>query len=449
METGDVPPSAAPLLDDPSPVLEIQHTRTPSFHAHPARAGTYPVYLQERGISSRRPTERAQTLPDPLPSASTVVEKLDGFTFLTPKLSDSDLPTPSGDSKHDGNDAVERKRNPFVVAWRWSFDQITNHWIIFSTFFILSTVAICFAVGFSLRLKFFDAVQVLDQEEAQQVPAVVLGANLITIDAIGQTMTLDWFVYYNCNPSDCVDVNVYFDQNLLRTGSQSGAANNEKPTPIFFINGTDYLTYNAGSNSDWRTNSPEFRTQVAITNYYAGGRSAQSYPFDKYTALLVFFAEDTNNNTIPMALNVTTGIAVGYNAALETYASGTGLHGELIKEFTVTRGQVVRLYAILTVIAVWLVTLTFVMACITTVFFGKGVQPDILVAPVAALFAFTALRSTLPGAPTTFGADIDFVGILPCLALLIFSSVFMSAIFLFRREPENDTRRWVEMHKKV
>lgn len=109
-------------------------------------------------------------------------------------------------------------------------------------------------------------------------------------------MTLDWFIGYNCNPQNCPDVNIYFDQyvlsdsscaikllnpcyrNLLRAQSLSSVANNAKPPPIFFLNGTDYITWN---NSDFRTSSPEFRTQVAITNFY-GGRSAQSYPFDKY-----------------------------------------------------------------------------------------------------------------------------------------------------------------------
>lgn len=50
-----------------------------------------------------------------------------------------------------------------------------------------------------------------------------------------------------------------------------------------------------------------------------------------------------------------------------------------------------------------LVTLTFIMACVTSVFFGKGIRADILVLPVATLFAFTQLRGTLPGAPEGFG----------------------------------------------
>ncbi|KAI0733791.1 hypothetical protein C8Q72DRAFT_792329 [Fomitopsis betulina] len=62
--------------------------------------------------------------------------------------------------------------------------------------------------------------------------------------------------------------------------------------------------------------------------------------------------------------------------------------------------------------------------CVVSVFFGKGVRGEILVVPVETLFAFTQLRSTMPGAPSGF----DFMGTLLCLALLTFSSIFMSAV---------------------
>ena len=42
--------------------------------------------------------------------------------------------------------------------------------------------------------------------------------------------------------------------------------------------------------------------------------------------------------------------------------------------------------------------------CIMSVFFGKGISSGVLVLPMGTLFAFTQLRSTLPGAPDGFGA---------------------------------------------
>ncbi|KAH9839505.1 uncharacterized protein C8Q71DRAFT_704326 [Rhodofomes roseus] len=321
---------------------------------------------------------------------------------------------------------------------------VDRHWIIVSSVFILVLVCTSIAVGWTLRLGTFKGVQVLDSFLVEDPVWVKLDANLISVDSDSQSITLDWFLYYTCpdgaspSTSDCPDVNIYFDQNLLRGDSSTTTANNEKPTPIFSINATDYAAYNASSTPDFRVSSPQFRTQVAMTDFYYGGRSAQSYPFDKYTSTLVFFAQSvSDNSTVPIGIGTTNGIAVGFNAKLDTNTSGLAAHDVSIKNLVVTRGQVIRMYALLIVIAIWMITITFIMACIVSVFFGKGVRGDVLVLPVATLFAFTQLRGTMPGAPNGF----DFVGILPCLALLTFSSIFMSAVFLFRN-PEENSPRW-------
>ncbi|KAH9935506.1 uncharacterized protein B0H18DRAFT_414920 [Fomitopsis serialis] len=178
-----------------------------------------------------------------------------------------------------------------------------------------------------------------------------------------------------------------------------------------------------------------------MTNFYDGSRSAQSYPFDKYTSLLVFFAQSVGDNlTVPIDFGDTRGIAFGYNAKLDIYTSGDAAYDVTVKNL-VTRGQVIRIYALIIVIGIWMITITFVLACIVCVFLGKGVRVEVLVLPVTTLYAFTQLRGTMPGAPGGFGADIDFVGIRACLALLTFSSVFICAVFLFRN-PEENTPRW-------
>jgi len=55
---------------------------------------------------------------------------------------------------------------------------------------------------------------------------------------------------------------------------------------------------------------------------------------------------------------------------------------------------------------------------ITTVFFGFKQRGEVLLIPVATLFAFTQLRQSMPGAPEGFGDIMDLVGLVPCLALL-------------------------------
>ncbi|KZT63814.1 hypothetical protein DAEQUDRAFT_760290 [Daedalea quercina L-15889] len=321
-----------------------------------------------------------------------------------------------------------------------------KHWIIASILFIVTLIGSSVTIGWSLRLSTFQvAPSPLDLvSHIGPKGLVVLNTNLIAIDADEQSITLDWFVDHVCHVDDsCPDANIYFDQNLLR-GNSIPTANNEKPIPIFTLDATDYLAYYYGL--DYRFNSAVFRTQVAMTNFKNGGRSRQSYPFDKYTATLVFFAQTvSDNSTVPIVFDDSDGIAVGFNAKLDLQASGKFPQDVVVRELVVTRGQVIRIYALLVVIAIWLITIIFIMACIVAVFLGKGARSDFLVLPLATLFAFTQLRGTMPGAPSGFGANIDFIGVLPCLVLLTFSSVFMSAVFLFRN-PEVDAPRWTNRH---
>ncbi|KZT10960.1 uncharacterized protein LAESUDRAFT_721377 [Laetiporus sulphureus 93-53] len=377
------------------------------------------------------------------------------MSFIQP--GDSPYDTPELTANNDGNRHFDRMAHasPTMLELRktlsrmrswtrklsklsWTF--LERHWITTSIVVMVSIVAISMAIGWSLRLRFFKAETF--PPFINSTNDILLSANLISIDPVGQTMMIDWAIYDDVQQEgDCQDVNIYIDQNQLRTGSISSSPfDNEKPSPIFFVNCTDYLLQTYGG--DFRFNSLEFRTQIAISNLW---RTAQDYPFDKYYAQITLFAQTPENVTVPIGIDETTGIAVGYNAKFDTIDSSYGPHGELVASLTITRGQVIRIYAILIVLSIWLVTLTFVATCVITVAFGKGIKPDILVVPVGALFAFTQLRSTMPGAPSGFGADIDFMGILPCLALMTLASVFMSAVFLFRRNPEDDTDRWKKL----
>lgn len=100
-------------------------------------------------------------------------------------------------------------------------------------------------------------------------------------------------------------------------------------------------------------------------------------------------------------------------------------------------------------------TIILVLVMATSVFFGYKQRPEVLLIPVATLFAFTQLRQSMPGAPDGFGMLImisfsriisylliflrgccwqvsksdrpgsttnrlfaDLVGLVPCLALL-------------------------------
>ena len=55
-----------------------------------------------------------------------------------------------------------------------------------------------------------------------------------------------------------------------------------------------------------------------------------------------------------------------------------------------------------------LITIILMLVMISTVFFNFKQRAEVLVVPVATLFAFTQLRASLPGAPAGFGTSIFF-----------------------------------------
>ncbi|TFK46608.1 hypothetical protein OE88DRAFT_875349 [Heliocybe sulcata] len=323
--------------------------------------------------------------------------------------------------------APARFRSLWAKVWRWCH----VHWLILCLIATVLCVAISVPVGWALRLRSFqDAVDTGKE-------AIELEASLIAISLEKQSMTIDWNIYMSadgCSNYANTAVSLYFDENLLRSSSSSGSStpsNNRPSTPVFVLNTTE------ACSTDAFANSPYFRTEIAILSDRK--RTAQSYPFEKYHATIFMFASLPDNTTFPEVGIVTTyGIAVGFNAQLERGYSGAYNDGTYQSLLTVTRGPVIRVYAIAIVIAIWLVTLTFLATCIAVVFLHRSMSATVLVLPIATLFAFTQLRSTLPGAPTGFGADIDFVGILPCLAIITFCAVLMTGVFLFANPEKYD-----------
>ncbi|EPS95825.1 hypothetical protein FOMPIDRAFT_90585 [Fomitopsis schrenkii] len=311
-----------------------------------------------------------------------------------------------------------------------------RHWVLAPLLFVVATIGVGFAVGWIFPVRSFQGV-----------------INLAEVQLFAHIVMLVW---YNCpedamrRSEECPDVNVYFDMNLLRASGQSSrAANNDGHTPIFTVNATTYKLYDAGSDN--RYNSPQFRTYISMTTIFDGsdGRSIQAYPFNKYLAELAFWAESSyDNQSIAIGLIGSSGVVPGFDVVPNIDFSDDLAHNVTTKTFTVTRSQGVRIYAILIVIAVWMITITLLLICIISVVLGKGIEREVLVLPVTNLFVFTQLRSTLPGAPSGFGADIDYVGVLPCLVLLTFSSVLMCAVFLFR-DREKHAPRWIRRHPET
>ncbi|KZT73634.1 hypothetical protein DAEQUDRAFT_754453 [Daedalea quercina L-15889] len=160
-----------------------------------------------------------------------------------------------------------------------------------------------------------------------------------------------------------------------------------------------------------RFKTPVFTTKVAITSYDFLGvvtsGDGRSYPFDKYLAYVNFARSASEHRTVSIGIIGSNGIAVGFNVVYDNSDSwsdsddiGDMGHGVNEKVFTIARGQVIRIYVVLIVIAIWMITMTFVVTCIVTVIFGKGVRSEVMVLPIATLFAFIRLHPPCPVPPT-------------------------------------------------
>jgi len=204
--------------------------------------------------------------------------------------------------------------------------------------------------------------------------------------------------------------------------------------PIFRHNAT------AVYSIDVRNAFAAFRTPLALFSNIKGQASLstlQKYPFDEYTAQIFLFAQDSESKElVGLQIGEAHGIAVGFQAvAQRTPIPGRIYSGVISEAITISRSRLLKAYVLVIVIAVWLLTLMFlfVMVCILC---GYGFDVSLLLVPVATLFAITQLRASMPGAPPGFGAIVDFVGILPCLALTSISASLTIAALVFSTPTE-------------
>ncbi|EPQ53365.1 hypothetical protein GLOTRDRAFT_140176 [Gloeophyllum trabeum ATCC 11539] len=170
------------------------------------------------------------------------------------------------------------------------------------------------------------------------------------------------------------------------------------------------------------------RTVMAVTP-----ARAPLYPFDSYSTSFSLWAVNDDGSPAGFGIDYINGFTPGFTTRLDVYYSQP--NDIYYAAVVITRSTAVRAYVVAVVVAIWLVSLTFLTICISVIFLGRTVRAEVLVAPIASVFAFTGLRGSLPGAPTDFSAAIDIMGTLPCLALLAFSAVLLTGVFLFR-DPE-------------
>ncbi|KAF8810243.1 hypothetical protein BYT27DRAFT_7253830 [Phlegmacium glaucopus] len=318
------------------------------------------------------------------------------------------------------------------ILFRW--------WIVSCLGFLILSPAISVLLGLKLHARDF---QYLDNKSTFDGRTVLLEVVLISVNPLTSTMILDWtFIgesQSDCSPSNltaCSDINIFFDNNLLRSADPSLLRTSDRPSqPIFRFNASAFVL------KDIVANTPTFRTELALFSPGNHQSSLIYYPFDIYSAEIFTFAQDTSTNaTMGLRLANTRGIAAGFKTNTITRPNVNIPAGMVDIVITISRGNLIMAYSIVATIAIWMITLILLLVMITTVLFGFRQKGEVLVIPVATLFAFTQLRQTMPGAPPGFGDIIDFVGLLPCLALLSLSAAFTLGAFILTDPTDHPLR---------
>ncbi|KAK0215417.1 hypothetical protein IW262DRAFT_1496370 [Armillaria fumosa] len=291
---------------------------------------------------------------------------------------------------------------------------------------------------------------------------VSLHATLVSADILQSTMVVEWSIMKDTCDYSCPEVNIFFDKNLSPSDDRhdNGYPSNNRPTePIFVWNATGTTSTN-NSNYDVLRNAPRFSTNFIIypvcedfqKSLLIRHSTRAYYPFDWYWSGVTAFAQETSTNkSVALALSsafrfVGTSmsnleITTGVQEADPTHLEDTGIEEEIIFAYVILkRSRPVIGYCLVITVTFWLITLMICLITVTTVIFGFRQRNEITVVPIGTLFAFTQLRSTMPGAHEGFGDVLDLIGLLPCLILLSICAVTMTGIYLFA-DPEDVTRK--------
>ncbi|KAI0044311.1 hypothetical protein FA95DRAFT_1562371 [Auriscalpium vulgare] len=336
--------------------------------------------------------------------------------------------------------------------------RFCSHWLV--AFMISAWLAIAGALAIGLLLRPGPIGKIPVDDPFYGNRTLSLGMDLVNVDPVANVLVLEWTVDDDTCFHDkqgnahallsCPLVNIFFDPNLLMPpdGSEqpsdvSDVASSGVPTQPLFQYNVSTLLFEV-------MNEPFFRTQVIMykptrDSELSGiqGTSVDKYPFDNYQAEVFMFASEVGTNaSVGLSVDSASGTAFGFQVYGDLYDDDDDNSNHINFGYaniflTVKRGVLVKAYVIIIVIAMWLIDLVLMAIAIKAVVYGYKIEASVLLVPVATLFAFSSLRASMPGAPTSFGAVIDFVGTLPTLAYLLVTTVMCLMSFLMRHEDQS------------
>ncbi|KAF7349141.1 hypothetical protein MVEN_01436400 [Mycena venus] len=281
--------------------------------------------------------------------------------------------------------------------------------------------------------------------------------NVISVDLNSLTLSLLWYpgAYGGCIATTNLTneetephmIEIFLDPTLAPGNSPSGSSNTAPGDPIYRLDVTSFCNF---GNPLYVNDLPVFQSDLRLVpwplkisrqNGSVDGETlvtstVHKYPRDVYHALVNMTAKDSVTNETLQIEIIITALVPGFIVRSQPLSSRSDAN--YIMSITLHRSIAAQLYVILVSGCILGVSCILLAVSLDIWLFGYTPRVELLVLPIATLFAFTQLRQTLPGVPSA-GTDIDFFINLPCFVLLALASI--SAILTISTadyEPGNE-----------
>ena len=175
----------------------------------------------------------------------------------------------------------------------------------------------------------------------------------------------------------------------------------------------------------------EMRSQDVTEAMFDGFQS--DYPFDTYSTGLTVGTFDEAGESVPMILSLQAEVH-GFSFSLEKTTSQPD--GYLVVALGVRRSPATRLFAIFVMVIFWALALTALGLMVRVILLGRAIEFPMFTFLAALLFAFPAVRNTLPGTPP-LGTRLDFLSFFWAEMLVAFSLIVALGVWVIHRASKD------------
>jgi len=308
-------------------------------------------------------------------------------------------------------------------------------------FILLSAflVALCLATVIAVTPQLVVGPIDFEAGDPRVSPAnISFAIEMVSADPITRTFVADWYpeIIAPCSSSSNIVADIYVDRGIL--DSSSLAFSILPPyLPIYQFNLTAFCNSETSISPAFRTTSKLFASEFNLGFPGPAVSSLEGYPFDVYFAQFELYALNHDSGD-HLDLNITRvfGRIANFQVTSQMYRTIPNFPW-LGYTLRVERPKSIRIYVIMVGIVNWLIAVAFLtISAATLIYRPKKIYPEILLVPVAFLLALLVIRSTFPGAPSSFGTTFDSYTILPVLIILMLCSFFLLLVTFHRRIVE-------------